>query len=363
MLLRVQVFSQSLMKGFRIMRKFALVALLLAGLTANAQAGSILNSLIVPGVGGNSLQDQSRGAVVHNGSVLSAATFSAGGASQIAVGDTIFGAIDLTNQQTPGGVNNISSPTDLIAIYSMTVQSVPGSGVGGNGSTNVVDFAPTTTGAYSIGSLVSPTLQAQTPGVDWSKVGVALIEGTFQNPIQNVTGLGGASALDVIKAIGSSYAGLNSNLTAISGAAKTLDLAIGLNPGDGFYQAALNNNAGPGPHSGGTQFGNIYAGLGILGNNTGIVFGNDVGQPTTIGQTQNQLTGATPGDLGVSISGGQVAYLATSTSSPNWTFGDSALANLDPVRFVPEPGSIVVWSVVAIGFGVSTFRRRKNAGK
>jgi hypothetical protein len=160
-----------------------------------------------------------------------------------------------------------------------------------------------------------------------------------------------------MKALGGTYAGADAGLLGVNAAAKLVDLTTHDAAADSFFQDAITEFGGGSP---GTQFGAIYSGANIQSNTSGAVLTANVGSTLLggWGGVQNQLTGVhTAADFGVTISGGALFF----SNSDNWSFSDNASANIRATGFVPEPASMIVWSVMAAGVGLVARRRRKNS--
>ena len=352
------------------MRKFTLAALVLACLSASTQAGPIFDNLIVTGaanpdpLGGNTLQDQSRGGIISAagsaalgiapGGFVSSTALSAGYA--LATGDIVFGFLDISKNSAPGG-KVVPAGSQLDALYSLKVTGVtpPPNLSATNPASAIVSFAANTGNAFDLASILSASMKGQPGVVVDGTTGVALIEGKFTDPT-TFTAVNG-SALDVMKALGGTYAGADAGLLGVNAAAKLVDLTTHDAAADSFFQDAITEFGGGSP---GTQFGAIYSGANIQSNTSGAVLTANVGSTLLggWGGVQNQLTGVhTAADFGVTISGGALFF----SNSDNWSFSDNASANIRATGFVPEPASMIVWSVMAAGVGLVARRRRKNS--
>jgi len=359
------------------MRKFAFAALVLACLSASAQAGSIFDNLLITGaanpdpLGGNTIQDQSRGLIVStNGETFTDSTgvvhtIAAGGivsntdlqnGYNLQVNDVVVGYNSFSSNQNPGGAT-VPSGSELIAMYSLKVTAITGppSPLATNPASAIVTFAANSSGTYALSTLLSAGLQSQPGVVVNGTTAIALLEGNFTDPLGLTTADGPGTA--ILQALGGTYAGGDAALLGISGAAKSMDLTANISAADAFFQDGITRFAGG---SAGTQFGDTYTGLNLQSNTSGAILTPNVGSSNVgrFGGVKNQITGVdSNGDFGITISGGKLFY----TNDANFTFADSAAASVRAAGFVPEPGSMIVWSVMAGGLGLVARRRRKNS--
>jgi hypothetical protein len=331
-----------------------LALIVVAGLSANTQAGTIIDTELSGGPGVLGLQDASRGAVVHNGTVESASGFRTLGANGIAVNDIIFGVISLNN----------GSNANLNVLYSLQVTAISpvgtpaGTGVNHGPQVTVSFKATDPTSTYSLYHLLSSGaggLQAQSglgTGLTnaqlatsaWTSTAFAVVEGGSYNPTANV---------------GAPHTDLALTSTTKVGQSPTLDIIAGLGGANGtaadsFYQVAVDVTAPPSP---GQPFGTPSAALSLMVNKTSEVFG-----AVNPGLAQNYLTGLDPTDTQLNITQAGVGY-EPSNYNQNYSFDDQGNLRLNVTGYVPEPSSMIVWSLMACGYGVAAFRRRKNAGE
>jgi hypothetical protein len=203
------------------------------------------------------------------------------------------------------------------------------------------------TAPYSLKSLLADALEPA--GVDWTKAAVVILERTFaadsaaNNPVTNTTDPG----LDIIKTV----MGTSAAVPALAGG-WAVDMVLGFTGAADFYNVTLTNILGIDitalrADDAITPYGEIRGGLSVQYSNLGLPLLPDV-------DVVNQDVIANP--LGAT-SFHQVTVTGNtySQNSTNWDFRDNADFRIHPV---PEPGAVIIWSLVAGGIGMLRLRRR-----
>jgi hypothetical protein len=327
--------------------KATLAIALLAGFSTQAQAGPILSSLLtVPGL--NVLQDNSS----------STAFTSTGGAhdpnASIGVGDIVVGVLRITQSNTNGVT--LAANQQLSILFSAQVTGVTN---GPTTSLYTLGATPASSG-LSIDQLLSGGTSQFATGTFSSKTIFAVLEssGNSNNVSQN---------------------SLTTNLAAFKSAATyMLDFTGGLvNTGatdTNFFEATLKNlgtATGPTPNQ---LLGKNTSGMNLPGQPDGTTgLGTDSGGFATIlnpagvnltpdGVTASHEDGITTAlaDLGFSAS---LTRVDPPAEANGYVFRDNTFIslNLASTTAVPEPSSMVLFSLALAGMGAAALRRRKKA--
>jgi hypothetical protein len=286
---------------------FALAALML--LAPSTSGAVFISGSFVTGI--NSYDDQSRELVFDNEAAGTA------GAGVLSPGDVFYGFARFDTQVERGSVtvnDPIVSNTAYI-VFSQTIDTIAG---------GVVNFKPTV-GALSLSTLTGDTIAG----------------GAYIALYESVAGYG-----DLLNTAA------GTSITTIAGG--THLLSIGVGEADDFFQAlpfsaaALSLTTSFGTS---TPLAALAAGLSVLeqpGLSTAIVF--------------NELVSATPfggaaslHEVGIS---GLVNGAGNRPDTPNpHSYTDTVFAEVN-VTVIPEPATIVGWSILAVGLCASGIVRR-----
>jgi hypothetical protein len=334
------------------MRKFLLAALLVISLSASAQAG-ILSSIVLPGPI-NTMEDDSRGNIVNiDSSVAPPPGGIPVGNETFTIGDVVYGAVRINQRSGPTSSPSLDDSKQLIAVYSLQLKAfgatagfppfIPSLPVAVFGNTPDAGA----TAPYSLKSLLADALEPA--GVDWTKAAVVILERTFaadsaaNNPVTNTTDPG----LDIIKTV----MGTSAAVPALAGG-WAVDMVLGFTGAADFYNVTLTNILGIDitalrADDAITPYGEIRGGLSVQYSNLGLPLLPDV-------DVVNQDVVANP-LAATSFHQVTITGNTYSQNSTNWDFRDNADFRIHPV---PEPGSLIVWSLVAGGIGMLRLRRR-----
>jgi hypothetical protein len=329
-----KIFIHKIQKGLRIMRKFAFAGLLLACISGTVRAGTV-----APLQGGfNDITVHNKENTYAGGTTLVNTT--AGFTTGLKSGDTIFGILRVDD------INGAA--TNMFGVFGLKVLNVD-------------------TTDPSVGTRVffeaDPNLQSEVnkaAGTSLTLPGgtiLALFTGDTNHALYN--------------------AATPTNLTGLG--SLTPWGALGFTPAAGYFPGAGNNVTAAGLANGywlsdSTNASGIAPQLPPEGTNTafgvGVLSGFGVLDPSLLSPIPNIHIPIT--DLGLLLASGQYLFTGqTSLTTPfvvrngkivlqpdNGWFVESH----DPINanVVPEPGAMIVWSLIGCAFGVPALRRRKK---